>query len=172
MALGSLPRGTNQTRQPFGHLMNTKTKNQNLYNGKGFVTALWMPGWYELDQSIAVDQIADFCFYTDPVESLIQRGGAESRLPRADLVFFNSLMNSRNSRVCSARVVSIEHPVLGSLRSIEAQGLDYVFLKVSGEAVVVNAEEDPGAVQSAGIPQIDDWTTTVTLADVLCTDET
>ena len=152
--------------------MNTKTKNQNLYNGKGFVTALWMPGWYELDQSIAVDQIAEFCFYTDPVESLIQRAETESRPPRVDLVFFNSLMTSRKSRVCKARVVSIEHPVLGALRSIEARGLDYVFLKCSGEAIVVNAEEDPGAVQTAGMPQIDDWTTTVTLADVFCTDDT
>lgn len=147
-------------------------KTKNLYDGKELLTALWVPGWYELDQSIAVGQNAEFCFYTDPPESLLQKTAAGSKRDLADLVFFNSLMVASNSRICKARVISIAHPVLGSLRSIEAQGLDYVFQKMNGETVVVNAEEDPGAVQSDGFPQIDDWTTTVTLADVYCIDDT
>jgi hypothetical protein len=147
-------------------------KTKNIFDGKEFLTALWVPGWYELDQSIAVGQVAEFCFYTDPPESLLQKTAAGGKPDHADLVFFNSLMVARNSRICKARVVSIEHPQLGSLRSIETQGLDYIFQKANGESVVVNAEEDPGAVRSDGFTQIDDWTTTVTLADVFCVDDT
>jgi hypothetical protein len=41
-------------------------------------------------------------------------------------------------------------------------------VRLQGEPIVVNAEEDPGAVFAGGddLPQIDDWSVAVMLADV------
>jgi hypothetical protein len=121
-------------------------------------TALWAPGWYELDQSLEVGQEGRFWFYQQPPADL---PGVEDY----DLVFFNHVCSAAPCQVRTARVVSIDHSELGSLERIDAQGLDYVFYPANDEAVLVNAEENPGTISRAAreLPPIDNWSVAVVL---------
>ena len=83
-----------------------------------------------------------------------------------DFVFFNQMASSTNSQVRYARVLDIEHPELGPLQRIDTDGLDYIFYPIEGAEVVVNAEEEPGAVYDNDDLEIADWSVLVTLADV------
>lgn len=124
-------------------------------------TALWTPAWYELDQSLRLQQIDNWCFFQRPPEALGDAGNC-------DLVFFNALTDTSNAEFRRGRIMAIEHPTLGELASIHTHGLDYVFETVDGKRFTVNAEEDPGSSieQDGELPEIDDWTVVVTLDDV------
>lgn len=120
--------------------------------------ALWTPRWYELDQSLVVGQRQRFWFYINPPLERVEE--------TFDLVFFNQMTSTANSQIRYARVVDIEHPEFGPLQRVDSDGLDYIFYPVSGNEVVVNAEEDPGAVCDDSELRIKDWSVTVTLNDV------
>ena len=141
-----------------GNLMTTTQQKTQL--------ALWSPGWYELDQSVAVGNRQRFWFFQNPPADLDH---AES----FDFVFFNENSTSSNVQVREANVVSIEHEQLGKLSRIDAEGLDYTFTQENGKNVVVNAEEDPGTVYDAPLIILD-WSVQVGLSDVspIITDET
>lgn len=124
-------------------------------------TALWTPGWYELDQPLAVGQSDRFWFYRQ----------APADLPDVEsyeLVFFNQLSAVANCQVRTAQVESIEHPDLGSLARIDTDGLDYVFITAGGDRIVVNAEENPGTIfeNPLSLPSIDDWSVSVVLGAI------
>ncbi len=125
------------------------------------MTALWTPGWYELDQSLAVGQRQRFWFFetNPPIE--IDGNHAND----FDLVFFNQLDSSANCQVRFARIVEIKHKQLGLLSGIDTEGMDYIFVPIDGHEVVVNAEEDPGSTYDCNL-EIDDWSVVVTLSDV------
>ncbi|MGI9518547.1 MAG: hypothetical protein ACR2NP_15940 [Pirellulaceae bacterium] len=120
--------------------------------------ALWVPGWYELDQPLYTGGYERFWFYQNPPADLPD-------VEDYDYVFFNQLSCAANCQVRNATIMSIEHPVLGSLRQIETDGLDYIFHPKSGEPLTVNAEEEPGKVFGEG-PEIGDWSVTVMLTGV------
>ena len=123
--------------------------------------ALWIPGWYELDQSIVVGQQQRFWFFgNSPFES------NEEDADGIDLVFFNQMASTSNSQVRYARVLDIEHKELGPLQRVDTDGLDYIFYPLDGEEVVVNAEEEPGKIYDNDDLEIEDWSVVVTLADV------
>jgi hypothetical protein len=128
-------------------------------------TALWTPGWYELDQSLAVGERQKFWFFQHPPDDfqspLFNHGVS------FDLVFFNQLDSNENSCVRYARVLEMTHPRLGSLLRIDTDGQDYIFYPVLGEEIVVNAEETPGTVYDSRPEQaIQDWSVVVKLEDV------
>lgn len=120
-------------------------------------TALWVPGWYELDQPLCVGENGRLWFYQKPPRDLPD-------VESYDFVFFNQLSASANCQVRTAEVLSIEHPVLGNLARIDTDGLDYVFHPVDGVPIVVNAEEDPGCSNENA--EILDWSVSVRLGDV------
>ncbi len=120
--------------------------------------ALWIPGWYEMDQPLQLHQTSTLWFYQNPPSDL-------PNVEDYDFVFFNQLSAATNCQVRKAVIKSITHPALGSIRQIDTQGLDYVFFTTVGDAVVVNAEESPGCVKN-GAWDIQDWSMTVTLAEV------
>ncbi len=124
-------------------------------------TALWVPGWYELDQPLVAGQQSRFWFFQQMPSNL-----QDSEL--YDFVFFNQLNSAANCQVRDARIVSIVHPELGALSRIKTDGLDYVFETVDGTTIVVNAEEDPGSVQqpSDTFQAIDNWSVAVVLDNV------
>ena len=124
-------------------------------------TALWVPGWYELDQPLVVGQQSRFWFFQKMPCSLRD-------FDKYDFVFFNQLNSASNCQVREARVVSIEHPELGALSQIRTDGLDYVFETLDGKTFVVNAEEDPGTIieRSDAFPAIDNWSVDVVLENV------
>jgi len=120
--------------------------------------ALWSPGWYMLDQPLTVGTRQRFWFFQSP----------PCDFPNAeafDFIFFNKNCGSPNVQVREADVIRIQHEQLGELNSIDTGGLDYVFKKADGSAVIVNAEEDPGTVYDAPVIILD-WSVQVELGNV------
>lgn len=110
--------------------------------------AIWLPFWYELDQSIEVGVVDDFDFFREAPEYL----GPEQRP-----VFYHGSWNERHL-FCTARkrIVSIRHHQLGAIRKIDTRGLDYTFTMLDGRVLKVEAEESPGWVYDIPDP-VDDW---------------
>ncbi len=121
-------------------------------------TAIWTPGWYELDQTLLVGQRQKFWFFATPPSELVGDRDAE-------LFFFNRTDTSENCVARFARIEQVSHSVLGPILRVDTEGLDYIFFPVEGEEVVVNAEEEPGQVYDGG-HEISDWSLQVTLSDV------
>jgi hypothetical protein len=119
------------------------------------VLAFYKFRFYALDQPIAVGAEDTFAFFIDP-----HYGAAPGSAIYRDtvLVFANTLLRLDAADTVShrCRILSIEHPQLGAVRSIDIVGFDNVVTLSSGLEVVVNAEEHPGRVENrAG--QIEDW---------------
>lgn len=121
-------------------------------------TALWSPGWYELDQPLVAGECGRFWFFLNPPTDYPD-------VESYDFVFFNQLTSSSNCQVRKAKIVSILHPELGELRSIETNGLDYVFKQSDGSEVIVNAEEDPGTIYDLPI-KVENWAIQVRLSEI------
>lgn len=124
-------------------------------------TALWTPGWYEMDQSLAVGERQKFWFFqTNPDTDYC--GDPDTEI---NLVFFNQLDSSANCQVRIAKILEIKHKQLGLLSRIDTDGLDYIFAPIDGDEIIVNAEEDPGATYDSDL-EIDDWSVIVMLSEV------
>ena len=126
-------------------------------NESNYKSAIWKPGWFELDQSLVVGVRGQFRFFREKPSSL---NGEDY-----DFVFFNQMDDIADSELRFAVVTGICHEVLGPLSRIEADGLDYVFATVDGECIVVNAEEEPGATYD-GEFEVDDWSVIVQLDEL------
>ena len=122
-------------------------------------TALWTPGWYELDQSLVLGERQKFWFFQTPPEE------CSAMAERVDLMFYNQLDSTKNCVVRYAKIVEMHHPQLGPLLKIDTDGLDYIVFPVNGDEIVVNAEEEPGSTYQSEV-MVDDWSVTVTLTDV------
>lgn len=119
-------------------------------------TAIWIPGWYELDQTLVLGQRQKFWFFDSVPDSMASDAG---------LVFFNKTDVSENCAARFARIDDIHHPQLGAILRVDTDGLDYIFFPVEGEEVIVNAEEEPGLAYEME-PPISDWSLRVTLSEV------
>ena len=122
-------------------------------------TALWTPGWYELDQTLVLGERQKYWFYQSPPASCLESS------PNVDLVFFNQLDSSQNCNVRYAKIVEMTHPQMGKLLKVDTDGLDYIFFPFDGEEVVVNAEEEPGVAYDRCVSD-GDWSVIVTMTDV------
>jgi hypothetical protein len=119
--------------------------------------AQWRPGWYELDQSIEVGLRAEFGFLAD-----------------ADpLVFHNTLWEPDCAVAAIGIIARITHDQLGSVRKVDARGLDYTCVLEDGRELIVNAEEEPGKLHERlderwqPTPfQAEDWTLKVEFAEL------
>ena len=121
--------------------------------------ALWTPGWYELDQTLVIGERQKFWFFQAPPEDCQTLG------ENVDLVFYNQLDSTKNCSVRYAKIVEMHHPQLGQLLRVDTDGLDYIFVPVEGDEIVVNAEEDPGSTYEAGV-EVDNWSVFVQLTEV------
>ncbi len=121
-------------------------------------SALWNPGWYELDQTLVAGETSRFWFFQTPPSDFPQ-------VENFDFVFYNQMASASNIQVREARVVSITHPQIGELKRIDTDGLDYIFYPVEGREIIVNAEEDPGTVYDAPLI-ITEWSVQVHLGGV------
>lgn len=122
-------------------------------------TALWVPGWYELDQTLVLGQRQKLWFFITPPHDLSLDG------PSPDYVFFNQLDSTTNCQIRFARVTEMVHPKIGPLQRIDTDGCDYLFFPVDGQEIVVNAEEEPGQTYDDNL-NVDQWIVNVTLAEV------
>jgi len=123
-------------------------------------TAIWIPGWYELDQTLVLGQRQKFWFFESPPESM-----ATENADDGGLVFFNKSDVSENCVARFARIDEVSHPQLGAILRVDTDGLDYIFFPVEGEEVIVNAEEEPGLAYEME-PPISDWSLQVKLSEV------
>lgn len=123
------------------------------------MTAIWKPGWYELDQSLQIGDRQKFFFFNE-TPSWILDGSS------ADLYFFNQLASSADSQVRYARIEAMLHPEMGPLKQIDTNGLDYIFVPFDEKEFLVNAEETPGQFVDKREQTVSDWTVFVTLSDV------
>ncbi len=123
--------------------------------------ALWIPGWYGLDEGIAVGDSDWWWFYRSRPRWL---GSVPSSFADECELFFHNGQPVERMR-CSARVVDINHPRLGRVRAIDTSG-DYVFELGWGRVLAVNSEEAPGHCDD---PSVDttEWWVVVTLGDVI-----
>ena len=130
-----------------------------------FRSAIWTPGWYELDQSLIVGELQKYWFFQHPPRSVFGDDSDEQGDELDHLIFYNQLDSDSNCVVLYARIVEMVHPQLGNLIRVDTDGLDYIFFPIDGGEVVVNAEEEPGKVYDADL-NISDWSVFVKLADV------
>lgn len=137
-------------------------------------TALWVPGWYELDQTLVLGQRQKLWFFITPPNDALNNdmsindpsgSDASDNGPTPDFVFFNQLDSTTNCQIRFATVVEMLHPQIGPLQRIDTDGCDYLFFPVDGEEIVVNAEEEPGQVYDDRLT-IDQWVVNVTLEEV------
>jgi hypothetical protein len=97
--------------------------------------AAWVPVWYELDPPLLeVGLTEQFVFWRIVPDHL--RG-------EEPLVLYTGLRGQLMD-VAWGTVSAIYQPELGAIRSVNTRGLDYNFLLVNGEHLVVDAEEAPG----------------------------
>lgn len=127
--------------------------------GQQVFLALWRPAWHEMDQSLSVGEHGRFWF-------------DRSHGPSADVadhgvtfVFYNQSMSHQGSEVRCATIVDLKHDQLGALSRIDTDGLDYVFQTTDGREVIVNAEEEPGALYDSDL-QVPGWNVWVTISNV------
>jgi hypothetical protein len=101
--------------------------------------AAWVPGWYGLDQPLAVGLTDEFSFWRIAREEDLG-GGAER------LVFYNTLWEPDDALIASGTIVAISNPELGEIREVDTKSkpLDYVIYLADGTTLEVNAEEEPG----------------------------
>ncbi len=127
-------------------------------------TALWVPGWYELDQTLTLGEMQKLWFFQTPPEAILHEGvGIGEATP--DYVFFNQLDSTTNCQIRFARVTEMIHPQIGPLTRIDTDGCDYLFFPVDGEEIVVNAEENPGQSYDEDL-NVSDWAVHVMIEDV------
>ena len=100
--------------------------------------AAWVPGWYALDQSLAVGVRGEFAFYRIIPEDL--RDGTEG------LVFYNTLWGSADALLGSGTIVKITNSELGEIRAVDTRSepLEYLIHLADGTTLDLNAEEEPG----------------------------
>lgn len=105
------------------------------------VRAIWIPGWYELDPSLAVGRYDEFAFWRFVPADL---HCSES------LVFYNTIMRPGDAVFATGKIIAIRHADLGRISQIDARGLDYTICLENGTRFLVNAEEEPGRIYDAG----------------------
>lgn len=97
----------------------------------------WNPFWYGLDQSIVVGD-TDLFYLQRDVQS-----------------FANGPVSIKDREV-EAEILEIAHPILGQIRGIVTEELDYSLFLNNGKRIVINAEEEPGQMDNQQL-SIADW---------------
>ncbi len=115
--------------------------------------ALYKLRFYELDQAISVGDTDTFVFFVDPHFS---RAPASPPCRDMVLVFANTGQSLGPTVDIRCTILSIVHPQLGSVLSIDTKGLDYRITLLTGEVVVVDAEEQAGIIHDAP-SRVTDW---------------
>ncbi|MCP3934211.1 MAG: hypothetical protein GY708_02435 [Actinomycetia bacterium] len=103
-------------------------------------TAVWLPGWYNLDQSIVVGQSNDFVVYTELPD--LTHVAWLRQTP--DIVFYNSLLQPDSWTRLALKVLSINHPEIGALSAVRTERFGVYEFEAANRTYEVEAEEGPG----------------------------
>ena len=123
-------------------------------------SAIWIPAWHELDQTLSVGLRQKFCFFEHVPDHLA------GQVAKDQMLFFNDSDPDQDCDIRFARIESMDHAALGPLLRVDTWGLDYILYPADGEEVVVDAEEDPGRIQLGWASTVDDWTIRVRLVEI------
>ena len=123
------------------------------------VLALWKPAWHERDQSLVIGQQQRIWFCRTSVPSTDVDGNSVS------LTLYNQSVEPQTRELRFATIVHLKNDVLGELKRVDADGLDYTFETASGVEWIVNAEEEPGVIYDSDL-RVADWSVWLTLSDV------
>ncbi len=121
------------------------------------IIGIWVPGWHNFDQSIAVDMTHDFCVYSstpDPSDSMWPEHDVRSppwRDESVDFVFYNRVLKGQSYEMRRLRIVSIQHPGLGPLKSIQTGSFGVYEFETEYRSFSVEAEGDPGLCQDSRV---------------------
>ena len=98
--------------------------------------AAWIPGWYGLDQPLAIGVTDEFAFWQVVPDEI-------STTDR--LVFYNSLWKPEAALIGVGTIAAIKNPELGEIREVDVrQGLDYAIHLADGTILNIDAEQEPG----------------------------
>ncbi|HMP79801.1 MAG TPA: hypothetical protein PKD54_10145 [Pirellulaceae bacterium] len=120
----------------------------------------WTPRWYGLDPPLVCGEPVELIGFPDE-----QGVGHDDPTSAAVLSFCHRMDVPESAQRLWATILHIRHPVLGSVRTVNTIGLDYVLVLESGQHISVNAEEEPGTTSDWPEP-IADWTLEVEVAGV------
>jgi glycosyltransferase involved in cell wall biosynthesis len=98
------------------------------------IRVIWEPQWYNLDDSIEVGREDAYSFLVPADPSEPHR-------------FNMGLGTEKSGHVARARVVSITHARLGPIRAVRTHSsFEYTVVPENGAAILINSEEEPGAI--------------------------
>jgi hypothetical protein len=127
--------------------------------------ALWLPGWYNLDQTIAVGAADDWLFWNDR-DAMFENAFPVPDVPSADLYFFNDVSSESRCHRWHATIQRIAHPTIGDLQRVDTTRFGvYDYVTPDGKVYKVEAEQDPGYCYSPDV-KTDAWHVLVTLNSV------
>ena len=96
------------------------------------IIAIWQAAWYELDQPVKLGLKDTF--------SLIEKAGT--------LKFYTGFARDKSILEIEGEIIKIGHRTIGEIREIDTRGLTYRIKLISGEEIVVEAEETPGKIEN------------------------
>ncbi len=112
------------------------------------IIVIWQAAWYELDQPIKLGLKDTFW--------LTEKAG--------DLKFHSGFSGDKGIRKIEGEILKISHRTIGDIREIDTEGLTYRIELISGQEIIVEAEETPGKIEN-DYPVFgnDDWKFEVTI---------
>jgi len=120
------------------------------------VQALWLPGWYNLDDNVEVGVTDEWRFWNDRA-AMFENWRKNPDVPTVQLCFFNDLSSSTKRHIRRATVRRITHPVIGDLVKVDTSRFGvYEYVTTDGTRYEVEAEEDPGRCWRPEV-DIDEW---------------
>ena len=130
------------------------------------LTAVWCPGWYDLDQELAVGKRETLRFAISPGENDVAETGRRHAVT-PDAVLYSGLAGDDLWFILDAEVLEMTNSHVGPINSIASNGHEYVLQLGTGCELVLNCEEHPGATWDAHSQtweletQSHDWTVVV-----------
>jgi hypothetical protein len=122
--------------------MDTQTEN---------IIAIWQAAWYELDQPIKLG-LKEIFWLTEENDVL---------------KFHTGFAGDKGIKEIKGEILKIKHRIIGEVSEIDAEGLSYTIKLISGQEIIVEAEESPGKIENDYIlDDKDNWKFEVTIKPI------
>jgi len=130
----------------------------------------WIPEWYHQDQPLVVGEQQEFLFCED-VPGWMIRYMARHRIDCPALVFYEPSSWNTRARfiVLVCEILEIHNKHWGAINSVQVSSCHFDIRLKSGQSLIVNTEEYPGAIwdettqEWSQATQDDDWSMSVKL---------
>lgn len=96
------------------------------------IIAIWQAAWYELDQPIKLGLKDTFW--------LTEKTGV--------MKFHTGFASDKGIKKIQGEILRIIHKTIGEVSEIDTEGLTYRIKLISGQEIIVEAEETPGKIEN------------------------